>query len=211
MEDRILEIWIVFTAMAVIVAISIVIKENNKPHIKESIYSESTFNIRTDFSKNQIPEFQFTNQYSEVVTQHTFKDKIYVADFFFTRCPTICPLMSGNKFRIQQAFKNNDDILLLSHSIDVAGDSIPILLEYANRVGAIKDKWHLVTGDYDAIYDIAKEYYVTAQEDDLNDGSFIHDGSFILIGRDRTIKGIYDGTDRVSTTKLIAHIKSILK
>ena len=172
----------------------------------ESPSKDDVYRIRPDFSPAKIPDFVFVNQYGKRITQDTFEDKIYVADFFFTSCPTICPVMAGNKYTIQEAFEKQDDILLLSHSIDPAGDSVPVLREYAERTGARPGKWHLVTGNRDAIYRIAREYYVTAQ---LDDESFVHDGSFILIGRDRKIKGIYDGTDAASTQQLISHIKQL--
>ena len=172
----------------------------------ESPFQDDVYRIRPDFSTAKIPDFAFVNQYGQSVTQDTFEDKLYVADFFFTSCPTICPVMAGNKYKIQEAFKNREDVLLLSHSIDPAGDSVPVLRAYAERTGARPGKWHLVTGNRDAIYRIAREYYVTAQPDD---DSFVHDGSFILVGKDRKIKGIYDGTDATSTQRLISHIKQL--
>ena len=172
----------------------------------ESLSEDTVYRIRSDFSTAEIPDFAFVNQYGKRITQETFEDKLYVADFFFTSCPTICPVMAGNKYKIQEAFREQDDVLLLSHSIDPVGDSVPVLRAYAERAEALPGKWHLVTGNRDAIYRIAREYYVTAQPDDE---SFVHDGSFILIGRDRKIKGIYDGTDTASTEQLINHIKAL--
>lgn len=159
---------------------------------------------------NRIPGFEFVNQYGEIITQRHFADKIYIADFFFTSCPTICPVMGGNKYRIQQAFKNEPGVLILSHSIDPKHDTVEVLREYAERMGSIRNKWHLVTGAKDHIYALAKEYYVTAAEDDRQAGSFIHDGSFLLIDRNKYIRGIYDGTDTGSTDRLIADVKRLL-
>ena len=166
--------------------------------------------MRKDFNQRITFDFEFVNQYYEIVNENTFSNKIYIADFFFTSCPTICPLMGGNKIRIQNAFQQNKDVLLLSHSIDTKTDSVQRLLEYANAIGAIRDKWHLVTGSQDAIYDIAKEYYVTAQESNIAGGSFVHDGSFILVDKNRRIRGIYDGTNSSDTELLIADVKILL-
>ena len=174
-----------------------------------SLSEDTGHRIRSDFSTEKIPDFVFVNQYGKSITQKTFEDKLYVADFFFTSCPTICPVMAGNKYKIQEAFREQEDVLLLSHSIDPVGDSVPVLKEYAERMGALPGKWHLVTGNRDTIYRIAQEYYVTAREDELDNGSFVHDGSFILVGKDRKIKGIYDGTDVASTQQLISHIKKL--
>ncbi|GAA4277585.1 SCO family protein [Aquimarina mytili] len=185
-------------------------------HIKKkesevNVIANSQFQIRKEFTENTIPDFRFINQFGEEVTQAEFDGRMYVADFFFTTCPTICPAMAGNKIRIQEAFKNNSEVLILSHSIDPRSDSIPKLKSYGEDVGALKGKWHLVTGVREEIYEIAKEYYVTAQEDELAKGSFIHDGSFILVDGERHIRGIYDGTDLGSTEVLINDIKSLLE
>ena len=167
-------------------------------------------NMRADFNQKITSDFKFVNQYNEIVDQQTFDDKIYVADFFFINCPTICPLMGSNKIRIQNRFAGDSDVLLLSHSIDILNDSVPSLSAYATTIGALKDKWHLVTGDQEAIYGIAKEYYVTAQESGTASGSYLHDGSFILIDKKRRIRGIYDGTQVASTEELIDDIEFLL-
>ncbi|QCW99477.1 SCO family protein [Aggregatimonas sangjinii] len=159
---------------------------------------------------SKIPDFSFTNQYGEEVTQVDVTDKIYIADFFFTSCPSICPIMSGNKQRLQEYFRDNDNFMILSHSIDTLNDSVSVLREYSENLDAIRGKWHLVTGSYGAIDKIAKEYYVTAKKDELALNSFVHDGSFILVDRKRRIRGIYDGTNVQSTSDLIADIDILL-
>lgn len=211
MTRKVLKILIVITGAAAVVLFilffqSIVTEEN-----KLLSSSRKSLAIREDFGKNTIPDFTFVNQFGKSITRKTFDNKIYIADFFFTTCPTICPMMTGNKLKVQEAFENNDDVLILSHSIDTQTDSIRTLYEYGKEAGVLEGKWHLVTGEHDAIYDIAKEYYVTAQKNDVKDGSFIHDGSFILIGKDGTIRGIYDGTDYASTQTLINDIHHLLR
>lgn len=167
--------------------------------------------MRSDFNQSMTKDFQFVNQYNEVVNQETFKNKIYITDFFFTTCPTICPMMGGNKLQIQNKFLNEKDLLILSHSIDTKTDSVARLYEYGNTIGAIKDKWHLVTGEREDIYGIAKEYYVTAQESDIASGAYLHDGSFILIDKRQKIRGIYDGTSATDTELLIADVEKLLQ
>ncbi len=161
--------------------------------------------------KMDLPQQALTNQFGEAVTEKELENKIYVADFFFTSCPTICPKMANNMVSVQNIFKNNLDVLLVSHTIDNTTDSIPRLNAYGKRYGAIKDKWHLVTAnDQDAIYDLAKEYYVTAVQDKNTSGSFVHDGSFILVDAQKNIRGIYDGTDKAATEVLIKDIITLL-
>lgn len=209
MSARFLKIGIAVCVGALVWFLILALGESYKSVVGDS-ESAQLLRMREDFDQSITSDFEFANQYNELVNQNTFKDKIYIADFFFTTCSTICPMMGGNKVKIQDAFKSNDDVLLLSHSIDTKGDSIPKLLEYGTNIGAIKNKWHLVTGKRDAIYDIAKEYYVTTQESDIASGSFVHDGSFILIDRNSKIRGIYDGTNAVDTNLLIADIKNLL-
>lgn len=157
----------------------------------------------------QIPSFKLINQYGDTITERDFDKHVYVADFFFTSCPTICPKMSSNMEKVQEVFIDQD-VLFISHSIDPQ-DSVEVLHQYAEMHGAIEDKWHLVTGDVDEIYELAREYYVMATQDRTGSGAFIHDGSFLLIDQDKHIRGIYDGTSEDGTKLLIAGINQLLK
>jgi protein SCO1 len=159
-----------------------------------------------------IPDFAFVNQDGALVTNKTFHDKIYVADFFFTSCPTICPIMKTQMLRVYEKFKDNDDILLLSHSIDPVYDSVPVLKVFSDRLGVDSRKWHFVTGDKDEIYEIGeKSYMVTAQEDVDEPGGYLHSGAFILVDKDRRIRGFYDGTKELEVDRLIRDIPTLLK
>ena len=160
------------------------------------------------FTGVSIPDFQFVNQYGEVIDQGTFAGKFYVTAFFFTTCPTICPVMAKHMYDIQEAFLDNDEVLLLSHSIDGKRDSVPVLRAYARKVGARPGKWHLVTGDRLAVYDIAREYYVTAAEQ--NNGSFLHEKKFVVVDRRGRVWGMYDGTNASSTRDLIEDLRDQL-
>lgn len=162
---------------------------------------------------HQIPEFTFTNQDSVSITQEDFANKIYVADFFFTSCPTICPVMKTQMLRVYEEFKNNPEVGILSHTIDPRHDSVSVLKVYREQLGVTGDTWQFVTGDQDKIYEIGeKQYMVTAQEDStaVAEGGFIHSGAFILVDKNRHIRGMYDGTVEAEVTQLIKDMKLLL-
>lgn len=142
-----------------------------------------------------VSNFTFINQDSALVTPETFDGKIYVTDFFFTSCPTICPVMKKQMLRVYDAFEGNDEVAILSHTIDPEYDTVGLLHDYAERLGVASPAWQFVTGDKDSIYHIAlKSYMVTADEDAQAPGGFVHSGAFILVDKDRRIRGMYDGT-----------------
>lgn len=160
-----------------------------------------------------IGDFSFVNQDSIVITQEDFKGKIYVADFFFTSCPTICPIMKSEMLRVYEAFKDNDEVLILSHTIDPAYDTVALLKDYAERLG-VEDhsKWHFVTGEKEDIYEIGQgDYMVTAMEDEDEPGGFLHSGAFILVDKHRRVRGIYDGTKEIEVSRLIKDIPRLLE
>lgn len=159
---------------------------------------------------HKIPDFTFTDQDGNLISQETTAGKIYITDFFFTSCPTICPKMKAQMLRIHDAFIDNEAIVLLSHTIDPAHDSVAVLKEYASRLGIQTAKWHLLTGEKDVIYGIAEKYLVSVAEDDQEPGGFIHGGHFILIDTDRKIRGYYDGTREEEVSKLIEDIRLLL-
>jgi protein SCO1 len=165
----------------------------------------------TDTIYHQISAFSFTNQYSENITEQTVKNKIYVADFFFATCQSICPQMSKQLTRVQAAFEKNDSLLILSHTVNPMHDSVGVLSAYAQQYTAIKNKWHFLTGDKKTIYDLAKySYLVNALEDDGSTEGFLHSELLLLIDTQQRIRGMYDGTDEVAVSKLIADIKLLL-
>src|SRR6188768_1513042 len=148
----------------------------------------------TDTIYHTIDAFRFVDQDSAEVTNATFKNKIYVADFFFTSCRTICPIMKTQMLRVYDSIENDNDVLLLSHSIDPEYDTVGLLHDFAERLGVKSDKWHFVTGVKDSIYKIAQtSYFATALEDRSEPDGFIHSGAFLLIDGQRRIRGKYDG------------------
>lgn len=167
------------------------------PILGQSQIIEKTVNgkIVMDTVYHTIADFSFVDQDSSVVTNETFEGKVYVADFFFTSCPTICPIMKQQMLRVYEEFEDNPKVAFLSHSIDPTHDTVAVLHDFAEKLGVNSDKWHFVTGDKDEIYEIGeKSYMVVANEDENAPGGFIHSGAFLLVDTKRRIRGVYDGT-----------------
>jgi protein SCO1/2 len=155
-----------------------------------------------------IASFDLINQNGEKVTAKTFEDKIYVTDFFFTRCGTICPIMTSNMEVVQKEFLNDPEILLLSHSVTPTMDSVSVLKDYADAKGVLPNKWHLVTGTKKEIYKLArKSYFAVLDEGDGGDQDFIHTEQFVLIDKKKRIRGYYDGTDLKDVQRLISDVR----
>ncbi len=164
----------------------------------------------SDTIYHAIAPFRFVDQDSMVVTNDVFKNRIYVADFFFTSCRTICPIMKTQMLRVYKATVGMDDVLLLSHSIDPEYDTVALLHDFAERLGVTSNRWHFVTGVKDSIYKIAQtSYFATAMEDRTEPDGFIHSGAFLLIDRRGRIRGKYDGTKEEEVNKLITDIKKL--
>ena len=157
---------------------------------------------------HRIADFEFVNQNGEKVNQQTFAGKIYVADFFFTSCPGICPKLTKRMQSLQEAFKDDDDLLLLSHTVTPWMDSIPRLRHYANVNKVLDDKWHLVTGDKEQIYTLARKSYFADEDIGFQKTSddFLHTENFILIDKNRRIRGVYNGTQELEVKRLIEDI-----
>ncbi len=160
---------------------------------------------------HKIVDFSLTNQNGKTITQNDYKDKIYVADFFFTTCQTICPIMTGHMHDIQKEIINDNDVMLLSHSVTPQIDTVAQLKRYAVKKGVIDAKWNLVTGDKKQIYELARKSYL-AVKDNGDGGPFdmIHTENFMLIDKKRQIRGFYDGTNSKEIDRLlldIAHLK----
>lgn len=158
-----------------------------------------------------IPDFKFIDQDSQIITNATFEGKAYVVDFFFIHCPTICPKVKANGLRLYKRFKDNDGVLMLSHSIDVRNDTVAALRHHAEKLGIDSKKWHLVTGEHDAIYSIADNYFSVAKEDPSAPGGFDHSGRMILVDKHRHVRSFCDGTNAESVDKFMDDIDRLLK
>ncbi len=151
-----------------------------------------------------IADFSLINQNGKTITQKDYSGKIYIADFFFTTCPTICPIMTKNMAAIQEQIINDDEVLLLSHSVTPIIDSVPQLKKYALEKGVNDAKWNLVTGDKKEIYELARKSYLAVKtEGDGGPFDMIHTENFILVDKERRIRGYYDGTKTEEIDKLM--------
>lgn len=180
---------------------------------KLPFYSMSIVNspLGPDTIFNPLPEFEFTNQMGKTVNNETFKGKAFVADFFFTSCPGICPKMTRNMLKVYDAFPN-DELMFLSHSVDPKRDTVQKLRSYAEKIGINSDeRWNFVTGPKEDISRMAETYMVIAYEDSTVSGGFEHGGQFILVDKNQFVRGFYVGTDEESVDKLIADLKLLLE
>ncbi|WBU89027.1 SCO family protein [Cellulophaga omnivescoria] len=195
---------------------------NNKSNSKKAsalpYYGESSFtpkwlapNSKEAKEMHSIPNFSLINQNGEVITSNTFKNKIYVADFFFTSCSGICPKMTSNMSVLQEAFKTDNDVLLLSHTVTPETDTVEVLNEYAKTKGVTANKWHLVTGSRSEIYNLGRNAYFI--EEDLGElktnDDFLHTENFVLIDKNQHIRGIYNGLNKTAIQQLITDIKTL--
>lgn len=168
--------------------------------------------VNSDTIYHTIAKFQFVDQDSSIITNDTFKDQIYVSDFFFTSCRTICPIMKTQMLRVYEQTKDLPDVKLLSHSIDPEYDTVALLHDFAKKLGVSSDRWHFVTGVKDSIYKIAQtSYFATAMEDKTEPDGFIHSGAFLLIDKEQRIRGKYDGTKEDDVNRLLVDIKRLRK
>ncbi|MFK7811921.1 MAG: SCO family protein [Maribacter sp.] len=158
-----------------------------------------------------IADFSLINHNGENITQLDYQDKIYIADFFFTTCPTICPIMTKNMVEIQERLKG-DDVLLLSHSVTPQIDSVAQLKKYALEKGVDDSKWNLVTGDKKQIYELARKSYLAVKTDgDGGPFDMIHTENFILVDKEKRIRGFYDGTNSEEIEKLLIDLEILKK
>jgi len=180
------------------------------PLLGNAVYKQ--VNGKTDTIYPIVPHFSFIDQKKQVVNNSTFRNKIYVADFFFISCPTICPIMTASMKRVYDKYTQNNDVLFISHTIDPKYDTPERLDKYASALNADHNKWHFVTGDRDSIYKLAeKGYYSPAHKDTSNQGGYVHSGGLILIDKQGHMRGVYDGTSKEETDKLIEDIQILIK
>ena len=159
---------------------------------------------------HSIPDFSFIDQDSNIITNETFAGKAYISDFFFIHCPSICPKVKAQMLRIYEKFEDNDNLLLLSHSIDTRNDTVPALKAYANKLEIETDKWHLVTGDHDLIYEMADKYFVAALVNEDAPGGFDHSGRIILVDENRHVRAFAEGTDPEDVTRFMQDVENFL-
>jgi len=159
---------------------------------------------------HKISDFELINQNGQKITQEFYSNKIYVADFFFTTCQDICPIMTKNMYKLQEELKDDNDILFLSHTVIPEVDTVQQLKEYSIKNKVDDSKWNLVTGDKKQIYDLARKSYLAVEDTEYGEFDMIHTENFMLIDKKRQIRGFYDGTNDLEIEKLLQDIE-ILK
>ncbi len=184
----------------------------NPSDINPALVDESMQGIGTG---HKIRYFNLVDQRGNIITGKELDDKIYVADFFFTACGGICPKMTKQMKRVQDAFTNEDRVMLVSHSVTPERDSVAVMFRYAEKNGANHDKWLFLTGEKKEIYSMARKAYFIVKEpapgeDDGSGADFIHTENFVLIDRDKRIRGYYSGIRETSVDSLIADIRLLL-
>jgi len=206
---------IFFSILSVIIIVIIYNILNVKkplPIYQPAMVSDELVDSTIQYQKkyHKIADFSLLNQNGETITQDTYKNKIYVADFFFTTCQTICPIMTDHMYQIQKEIINDDAIMLLSHSVTPKIDSIAQLKKYAREKGVIARKWNLVTGDKKQIYELARKSYLAVKTDGNGDEyDMIHTENFMLIDKKRQIRGFYDGTMQEDIDRLLEDIETL--
>ncbi len=183
-------------------------------------YDEATFTPKWFANDNdslkyfhKIADFNLINQDGETISNKTFYNKIYITDFFFTTCPGICPKMTASMMDLQKEYINDDEVMLLSHSVTPEIDSVPTLKEYALKNEIVSSKWHLVTGNRKEIYDLGRKSYFV--EEDLGKektaNDFLHTENFVLVDKNKHIRGIYNGLNSNDIIQLITDVKTLKK
>jgi len=177
----------------------------NPVDVNPRLVDDAVKNISRD---HRIGNFHLINQNGDSISEINFEDKIYIADFFFTRCQTICPIMAINMSELQAYYKNDEDLKFLSHSVTPDIDSVSVLRAYADKNMAIDGKWEITTGQKRHIYELArKSYFAVLDEGDGGEQDFIHTEQFILVDKKKQIRGFYDGTDATEIERIIKDIE----
>jgi protein SCO1/2 len=187
--------------------------EKTSEVVELPILGERYVDDNQDTVYHTIADFAFVNQVGDTIRKEDMAGKIYVADFFFTSCPTICPVMKKEMLRVYEQFKGEPNLRILSHSIDPNHDTQAVLKDYAEKLG-VPDAatWNFLTGDQEKIFEIGQtSYLTTTMADDMEPGGFLHSGAFLLVDQQGRIRGVYDGTKTEQVDRLLADIPKLLK
>lgn len=174
------------------------------------IYGEKDIDEFGNDVDHVIRDFSFTNQNGEVVSLEKFKNTVFISDFFFTTCPSICPIMTKQLARVQKELEG-EDYRIISHTVNPEFDTENVLLEYSKKQNADLNNWDFVTGDKQAIYKQAAEYLIIAGQDTTQEIEFVHSDKLVLIDQKGRIRGLYDGTENESVDKLINDLKWLIE
>ncbi|MBP6757710.1 MAG: SCO family protein [Flavobacterium sp.] len=206
--------WLVFSIIVISLFYSALKPKKNLPIYNPSDVNPELVDTTVQYiaNKHHIADFSFTNQNGKTITQKDYEGKIYVADFFFTTCKSICPKMTTNLVDVQKAFLNNPKVKLLSFSVMPDIDSVSVLKDYAELNGVVDSKWNLVTGDKKAIYTMARKSYLAVKQGKPDEQyDMVHTENFVLVDSKKQVRGFYDGTKKEEIQRLIEDINWLLK
>ncbi len=204
------------TFLLVLMAFALACSPSKKEEITSTelpILGERFVDDNRDTVYHSIAEFAFVNQLGDTIRKEDMAGKVYVADFFFTTCPTICPVMKKEMLRVYEQFKGDSNFRILSHTIDPTHDTQAVLQDYADKLGVPNAAtWNFLTGDQEKIFEIGQtSYLTTTMADELEPGGFLHSGAFLLVDQQGRIRGVYDGTKTEQVDRLLADIPKLLK
>lgn len=204
--------WLLLILPALFIGWYFINKNEQKPLRLLPYFGMKRSMMPGDTNYHSVKPFMFTDQYGEKVTEETVNGKIYVADFFFTTCQSICPIMSNQLERVYQKFKNNPDVMILSHTVDPEEDSVNVMMNYAKIHGVTDKRWLFLTGEKKHLYEMArKSYLLNAEEGNGDAEDFIHTQNFALVDKEKHLRGFYDGTDSIDVSRLITDIELLLQ
>ena len=206
--------WLVFSIIVISLFYSALKPKKNLPIYNPSDVNPELVDTTVQYiaNKHHIADFSFTNQNGKTITQKDYEGKIYVADFFFTTCKSICPKMTTNLVDVQKAFLHNPKVKLLSFSVMPDIDSVSVLKDYAELNGVVDSKWNLVTGDKKAIYTMARKSYLAVKQGKPDEQyDMVHTENFVLVDSKKQVRGFYDGTKKEEIQRLIEDINWLLK
>lgn len=197
---------------ALFISLYYIHKIEKKPIRTLPYFGERKIIKQGDTIIHQVKPFCFINQYNQKTTEETVKNKIYITDFFFTTCQSICPIMSNQLERVYHEFANNKNILILSHTVSPEEDSVNVLMTYAKLHGVKDNRWLFLTGDKKHLYDMARtSYLLNTEVGNGDENDFIHTQNFALVDKEMHLRGFYDGTDSLEVNRLIIDIKLLLE
>lgn len=213
MKSKFSYYWLFLSIPALFLIWYVISKQEHQPTYFLPYYGPKNYNkTQHDTGYHTIPYFKFVNQYGEEVSSETIKGKTYVCEYFFTTCKSICPIMNSNLDCVYKLFKNNTDLLLLSHTVDPETDSVAVLKAYSDLHQVDDRKWLFLTGPKTHLYELARKgYLLNADEGNGGEEDFIHTQNFALIDNEKHIRGFYDGTDSIEVSHLIKDIKLLFE
>ncbi len=211
LQKNTIPVFLLSALLVVFLVFYFIRKQKKQPLRSLPYYGEKIYSGKRDTVYHRVPDFEFMDQSGKKVTQQRVKNKVYVVDYFFTTCQSICPLMSNQMERVAGKFKGNPELLFLSHTVNPEDDSLSVLKEYALKHHADPQQWLFLTGNKKALYSLARKgYLLNAEEGNGGADDFIHTQNLALIDKERHIRGFYDGTDSTDINRLMIDIQLLL-